>query len=114
MDRQEYHAFLEAKEKEENRIIAALLETQEGRLFCALLIEESGFLKNAFRNAPEEMAFAEGERSIGGRVFEMILRHGKNGEALNCMSEYRDWLLQMQEEAKTTVKERGVLGKWLI
>lgn len=61
-----------------------------------MLLEESGFLKNGFRETPEQTAFAEGERSIGGRIFNLILScAGGELEPLQCMNEYKEWRKQI-------------------
>jgi len=76
--------------REEERLMSALLAIPEARIFCGLLIEESGFLQNALRNSPECTAFAEGERNVGQRVFELAWRH-REDDPLSCMREYGDW-----------------------
>lgn len=98
-----------AQAKAETDIVSALLKIREGRLFFAMLLEESGFLKNGFRETPEQTAFAEGERSIGGRVFNLILScAGGDLEPLKCMSEYREWCLQtMKQELNLIQKEES-------
>lgn len=99
----------EAKAKAETEIVSALLKTGEGRLFFALLIEESGFLKNGYRDTPEQTAFAEGERSIGGRLWSLILScAGGDLEPLKCMNEYREWRLQtVKQELNLIQKEES-------
>lgn len=85
-----------ARCRAENGIVSALLETREGRLFFAMMIEESGFLRNGFMDTPELTAFAQGERSIGGRIFNLILSCDESGtKPLECMNEYREWRRQV-------------------
>ena len=92
--------------REEDHLMAALLATQEGRLFCGLLIEESGFLRNGLREASDLTAFAEGERNVGQRIFELAWRNDET-KPLICMREYGDWCKQLgiMTEKEITTKE---------
>jgi len=92
--------------REEDRMMAAVLAIPEGRLFCGLLIEESGFLRNGLRETPELSAFAEGERNVGQRVFELAWRNEET-KPLVCMKEHGEWYRQLgiMTEKEIPVKE---------
>lgn len=79
---------------DEKTLMSELLKTQAGRIFIGLIITESGFLNCAMRDTTDRTAFAEGERHVGQRAFEMAWAVNEN-MPMKCMREYGEWLKEL-------------------
>lgn len=80
----------------EKELISALLDVPAARLLIGLIITESGYLNCAMRNTPDRTAFAEGERHVGQRVFELAWAADET-LPLKCMKEYGNWMKELDE-----------------
>ena len=96
----------DVRAKEERNLAAALLESREARLFCGLLLEESGFLCSSMRDTSVLTAFAEGQRLVGQRVFE-LLWHVSDEAPLKCMVEYGEFAAWMSAVSASRREDEG-------
>ena len=63
---------LALRASQDRRVICELLSTEIGRSWTWRLLEQCHMLSTSFSTEPTEMAFREGERNIGLRLWSQI------------------------------------------
>lgn len=107
----EIEAQSQVEQNAVKELVGELLNNKSARIFIGLLLEESGYLKNAFVNSNlsaqtpgpnmDMCTFNLGKSIMGEFIYSLIFNFDKREpNPHKCMYEYAMWIEKMQHDMK--------------